>query len=280
MRCEYDLHVHSTFSDGTLKPQLLIDKALNMGLTGISITDHDTFDGLQETIDYIETNSIKIDFVTGIELNTEPEEEGNEVHILGYYIGYDNADFRDRLLEIRHQRKNRAVQMVAKLNDLGFKITFENVASLAGGDLIGRPHVAKAMVKAGYAENIDQVFEKYIEYGRPAYVKRYKFSPREAISLIKSSGGIAVLAHPGLIKNQTLVGKYLNEGIEGLEVYYPQHSGRQTKDYLKLARENKLLVTGGSDYHGPGSSENRAQLGTSGIDKEMMLLIKTSLKIN
>ena len=280
MRCEYDLHVHSTFSDGTLKPQLLIDKALNMGLTGISITDHDTFDGLQETIDYIETNSIKIDFVPGIELNTEPEEEGNEVHILGYYIGYDNADFRDRLLEIRHQRKNRAVQMVAKLNDLGFKINFENVASLAGGDLIGRPHVARAMVKAGYAENIDQVFEKYIEYGRPAYVKRYKFSPREAISLIKSSGGIAVLAHPGLIKNQTLVGKYLNEGIEGLEVYYPQHSVRQTEDYLKLARENKLLVTGGSDYHGPGSSENRAQLGTSGIDKEMMLLIKTSLKIN
>lgn len=275
MRCEYDLHIHSTFSDGTLNPQLLIEKAINIGLTGIAITDHDSFDGLQGTIDYIKNNSLKIDFVPGIELNTEPEEEGNEVHVLGYYIGYNDAGFRDRLLEIRDQRRNRAIQMVAKLNDLGFKINFENVVSLAGSDLIGRPHVAKAMVEAGYAENIDQVFEKYIEYGRPAYVRRYKFSPREAISLIKSSGGIAVLAHPGLIKSQSLISKYLNEGIDGLEVYYPQHTFRQTENYLELARENKLLITGGSDYHGPGSSESRAQLGASGIDSEMMLAIKS-----
>jgi hypothetical protein len=279
MRCEYDLHVHSTFSDGTLSPQLLIEKAINIGLTGISLTDHDTFDGLQETVTYIEKNSLKIDFVPGIELNTEPEEEGNEVHILGYYIGYNDAGFRDRLLEIRDQRKNRAMRMVAKLNDLGFKIDFEKVVSLAGSDLIGRPHVAKAMVEAGYAENIDQVFDKYIEYGRPAYVRRYKFSPREAISLIKSSGGIAVLAHPGLIKNQALVGKYLNEGIDGLEVYYPQHSLQQTENYLKLAREKKLLVTGGSDYHGPGSSESRSQLGASGIDSELMSALKKNRNI-
>jgi predicted metal-dependent phosphoesterase TrpH len=274
MRCEYDLHVHSTFSDGTLSPRLLLEKAVSMGLTGISITDHDTFEGIPETINYIDANSVKIDFVPGVELNTEPEEEGNEVHILGYYIDYGNAGFRERLMEIRDQRKNRAIQMVAKLNDLGFKISFENVISFAGSDLIGRPHVAKAMVEAGYAENMNDVFAKYIEYGRPAYVKRYKFSPREALDLIKSSGGIAVLAHPGLIKNQALVGKYLNEGIDGLEVFYPQHTDIQTEHYLKLALENKLLVTGGSDYHGPGSSESRARMGASGIDSVLMKQLK------
>jgi len=274
MHCEYDLHVHSTFSDGTLSPQSLIKKAIAQGLVGISITDHDTLDGVEETITYIKFAALKIDYVPGIELNTEPEEEGNEVHILGYYIGYNHPGFRDRLHEIRTQRRNRALQMVEKLNDLGCRLSFEKVASLAGSDLIGRPHIAMAMVEAGYAENIRQVFEQYIDYGRPAYVKRYKFPPREAIELIKSSGGIAVLAHPGLIKNQALIGRLIKTGIEGLEVYYPRHSKQQTADYLKLARENKLLVTGGSDYHGPGSSESRDQLGVSGIDRETMVSLK------
>jgi predicted metal-dependent phosphoesterase TrpH len=275
MRCEYDLHVHSTFSDGTLSPPLLINKALGQGLSGISITDHDTLEGLQETMVYIESNALNIDYIPGVELNTEPEEEGNEIHILGYYIAFDNSSFKERLKEIRDQRKNRAIQIVAKLNHLGCKISFEKVSSLAGSDLIGRPHIAMAMMEAGYATSIEQVFEQYIGYGRPAYVRRYKFPPAEAIELIKSSGGIAVLAHPGLIKNQTLIGKLIDAGIEGLEAYYPQHTRQQTADYVKLAAEKKLLVTGGSDYHGPGSSESRAQLGAAGIDSILMGRIRS-----
>ena len=275
MRCEYDLHVHSTFSDGTLSPPLLINKALGQGLSGISITDHDTLEGLQETMVYIESNTLNIDYIPGVELNTEPEEEGNEIHILGYYIAFDNSSFKERLKEIRDQRKNRAIQIVAKLNHLGCKIRFEQVSSLAGSDLIGRPHIAMAMMEAGYATSIEQVFEQYIGYGRPAYVRRYKFPPAEAIELIKSSGGIAVLAHPGLIKNQTLIGKLIDAGIEGLEAYYPQHTRQQTADYVKLAAEKKLLVTGGSDYHGPGSSESRAQLGAAGSDSILMGRIRS-----
>lgn len=275
MRCEYDLHVHSTFSDGTLSPPLLINKALGQGLSGISITDHDTLEGLQETMDYIESNALNIDYIPGVELNSEHEEEGNEIHILGYYIALDNSSFKERLQEIRDQRKNRAIQIVAKLNHLGCKISFEKVSSLAGSDLIGRPHIAMAMMEAGYANSIEQVFEQYIGYGRPAYVRRYKFPPAEAVELIKSSGGIAVLAHPGLIKNQTLIGKLIDTGIEGLEAYYPQHTRQQTADYVKLAAEKKLLVTGGSDYHGPGSSESRAQLGAAGIDSILMGRIRS-----
>ncbi len=274
MRCQYDLHVHSTYSDGTLSPQRLIDKAMQHGLMGISITDHDTLEGLAETLAYIDANAVKIDFIPGVELNTEPEEEGNEIHILGYYITSDNLSFRERLGEIREQRKNRARQIVAKLNDLGYKLRFEKVLSLAGSDLIGRPHIALAMIEAGYANSIEQVFKEYIGYGRAAYVRRYKFPPAEAIELIKSSGGIAVLAHPGLIKNQTLVSKLIEAGIEGLEAFYPQHTPQQTSDYVKLAQQKKLLVTGGSDYHGPGSSESRARLGAAGIDSELMERIK------
>lgn len=274
MRCDYDLHVHSTFSDGTLSPQILIEKAIALGLQGISITDHDTLDGLEPTIAYIKSQVCKIDYVPGIELNTQPEEEGNEVHILGYYIAHNHPGFGDRLLEIRMQRRNRALQIVEKINKLGLRLAFEKVVALAGSDLIGRPHIAMAMVEAGYAENIRQVFDQYIGYGRPAYVKRYKFSPWEAVELIKSSGGIAVLAHPGLIKNQLLIGSLIKAGIEGLEVYYPQHNEQQTADYLRLAEENKLLVSGGSDYHGPGSGESRAQLGASGIDQETMAKLK------
>lgn len=274
MRCEYDLHVHSTFSDGTLPPRAIIELALAQGLTGISITDHDTLNGLQETISYIDANSVNIDFVPGIELNTEPEEEGSEIHILGYYIEHDHAGFKARLEEIHDQRKNRALQIVDKLNKLGFSISFDQVARLAGSDLIGRPHVAMAMMKAGYAENIEEVFNQYIGYGRPAYVRRYKFSPQEAIELIKASGGIAVLAHPGLIADQSLLETLIKAGIEGLEAYYPQHTEEQTLAYLRLARENKLLITGGSDFHGPGSSESRARLGAAGIDKEMLMRLK------
>ncbi|HPF21350.1 MAG TPA: PHP domain-containing protein [Syntrophomonas sp.] len=274
MRCEYDLHVHSTYSDGTLSPPALLAQTMEIGLTGISITDHDTLDGLQETLAYIADHTIKIDYIPGVELNTEPEEEGNEIHILGYYIAHENRGFHQRLAEIREQRKNRAIKIVEKLNALGCKLDFANVSRQAGSDLIGRPHIAMAMVEAGYAKSMAEVFEQYIGYGRPAYVRRYKFPPGEAIELIKSSGGIAVLAHPGLIKNQALIGNLIKAGIEGVETYYPQHTEQQTTAYLKLAEEHKLLITGGSDYHGPGSSESRAHLGGSGIDSVLMAKLK------
>ena len=274
MRSDYDLHVHSTFSDGTCSPQLLIEMALRHGLNGIAITDHDTLDGLQEASQFINDNSIELEFIPGIELNTESGVSDNEVHILGYFIDYNCMRFKTRLLEIREQRQNRARKMVDKLNRLGCKISYETVVNIAGSDLIARPHIARAMVEAGYAADTDQAFNNYLEYGKPAYVKRYKFPSLEAIELIKESGGIAVLAHPGLIKNQTIVTNLIDRGIDGLEVYYPQHSNQQIKNYLQLAQGNNLLITGGSDYHGPGSSEKRAKLGAAGIDSDLMTILK------
>lgn len=269
----YDLHVHSNYSDGTCSPQALIEHARKLGLAGIAITDHDTLDGLAAARHYVDANAIPLEFIPGIELNTEAG--ASEVHILGYFIDYNHAEFKARLMEIRGQRQLRAQKIIHKLDELGLKISYEKVVSMAGSDLIGRPHVAMAMVEAGFAENIGQAFTDYLAKGKPAYVSRYKFLPQEAIGLIKAAGGIAVLAHPGLIEDQTQVQNIVEAGIDGLEVYYPQHSEQQIKNYLLLAREKDLLITGGSDYHGPGSSENRSQLGAAWVDSELMAKLKS-----
>lgn len=268
----YDMHVHSNASDGTSTPRELVDEALSLGLSGIAITDHDTTDGLGVARDYINTNHLTLDFITGVEMNTEVE--GNEVHILGYFIDYNNVRLNERLAEIREQRQLRAINMVKKLNDSGVKIGFADVVRQAGTDLIARPHVARALIEAGYCHDIQDAFAKYIGKGKPAYVSRYKFTPQEAVQLIKQAGGIPVLAHPGLIGNQDLLPGLLETGINGLEIYYPEHSDEQIEKYLQLSREHHLLVTGGSDYHGLNQSESRSRLGAAGINQEFMQEIK------
>lgn len=268
----YDLHVHSTASDGTSSPQEVINEAVAIGLSGIAITDHDTLDGLDIAADYLGTHKFNLDFIPGVELNTELK--GNEVHILGYYIN-DNKHLHERLLEIRGHRQLRARNMVLKLNELGLKIDFADVANMAGTDLIARPHVAMALIKAGYVENIQEAFAKYIGKGKPGYVSRYKFTPEEAIKLIEQAGGIPVLAHPGLIVNQNLLLEIIKMGIAGLEVYYPEHNQDQIEAFLNLAKKYNLLITGGSDYHGLNNSESRAKLGTAGINNKLMSKIKS-----
>lgn len=268
----YDMHVHSNASDGTSSPRELVDEALSIGLAGMALTDHDTAEGLQEAQDYVLMHHLPIEFIPGIEMNTEVE--GNEVHILGYYIDAANTSLNQRLAEIRGYRHQRAANMVKKLNDLGITITFDDVIRQAGTDLIARPHVARALIEAGCCRDIQEAFANYIGKGKPAYVSRYKFTPQEAVQLIKGAGGIPVLAHPGLIGNQYLLSGILETGIAGLEVYYPEHSDEQIEKYLGLAQEHQLLVTGGSDYHGLNQSESRSKLGAAGINKELMQKIK------
>lgn len=273
----YDLHVHSTASDGTLSPEELIKEAISLGLSGIAITDHDTTDGLEIAEEFIKNHMINLEFIPGIEMNTEMGE--NEVHILGYYIDYNNQSLQERLRDIRSQRQQRAQKMVNKLCELGLKIDYEDVKSLAT-DLVARPHIAMAMVNAGYVDNIKEAFNKYIGKGQSAYVNRYKFTPNEAINMIKQAGGIAVLAHPGLIADQNLIPNIIDMGIKGLEVYYPEHDNEQTENYLNLARNHGLLITGGSDFHGFNSSESRAQLGSAGINQVLMSKLNTFIMNN
>lgn len=268
----YDLHVHTTASDGEETPANVVLRAIEAGLAGIAITDHDTIDGLEPAQRFIEENRLALDLIPGIELNTDYGED--EVHILGYFIDFTNEYLRHRLSEIRNQRYSRAEKMIAKLNDMGIKIEFEQVQKVALGNLIGRPHIARVLCNNGYADSSEEAFRLYIERGRPAYVPRYKFLPAEAIALIKQTGGIAVLAHPGLIKEYAKIYECIKLGIEGLEIYYPKHTQEQKQDLMVIAQENNLLITGGSDFHGPGSSESRKKLGSAGIDENLINRIR------
>jgi len=268
----YDLHVHTSASDGEDAPETVIIGAVKAGLAGLAITDHDTIDGLGPAQQFIEENRLEIDFIPGIELNTD---YGNDdLHILGYFIDFSNRYLQEKLLEIRGQRYGRAEKMIAKLQNMGISIYFEQVKNMARGNLIGRPHIARVLCSNGYAESQEEAFQRYIERGRPAYVPRYKFSPAEAISLIKQSGGVAVLAHPGLIKDRAKIYESIKLGIEGLEIYYPEHTKDQQREFIEIANEYNLLITGGSDYHGAASSESRNRLGLAGIDENIINRIK------
>jgi len=273
----YDLHVHTTASDGIETPEALILHAVEAGLAGVAITDHDTLDGLAPAWEFIQSNNLPIEFIPGIELNTDYG--ADEVHILGYYIDFHNQQLASRLAEIRDMRYRRAEQMIVKLQALGIHIEFEQVKQLAQGNLIGRPHVARALRQLGYVQTEEEAFRKYIDRGRPAYVPRYKFTPVEAIGLIRQAGGITVLAHPGLIKDPDKIYEVISMGLDGLEVYYPEHRDDQIIELQRIADEYHLLKTGGSDFHGPGSSTSRSNLGSASVDQVMMEEIRSYCRL-
>lgn len=264
----YDLHTHTTASDGILTPLEIVDHALKAGLNGLAITDHDTINGLDKALKYKEQNNIPVDVIPGIEMNTDYDNE--EIHILGYFVDYYNKRLVERLDEIKEARYERASKMIIKLKKLGFSLEFEEVKRIAHDDLIGRPHIAQALIQKGYVFSIKEAFTKYIGKGKPAYIPRYKFLPEEAINLIKTSGGISILAHPGLINDQKLIDNVIKMGIEGIEVFYPEHSNEQINKYLMLTTKNHLLVTGGSDFHGLESEKSRGKLGAAGIGDNYM----------
>ncbi|HWP96196.1 MAG TPA: PHP domain-containing protein [Syntrophomonadaceae bacterium] len=263
----YDLHIHSTASDGTMSPGRILQIAADIGLPGIALTDHDTLAGLAPAEEYLADQGLTIQFIPGIELNTDSGE--SELHILGYFIQHRNSPIQQHLEKIKAARYDRAVKMVERLRSMGLNINFDRVQAVARGDLIGRPHVAQALIEKGYVFSIKEAFQKYIGRGRPGYVPRYKFAPEEAIELVHRAGGISILAHPGLIKEQEKIQEMMEMGIEGLEVYYPEHTEKQVQHYYQLAREHNLLITGGSDFHGTGHMESRGRLGCAGLNQEL-----------
>ena len=206
----------------------------------------------------------------------------SELHILGYFIDPKNRAINLHLKDIRAARYSRAQKMVERLHQEGLEISFTQVERLAQGESIGRPHIARALIEKSYVNSIKEAFAKYIGRGCPGYVPRYKFLPGEAVELIKNADGIAVLAHPGLVKDKMKIREIIDLGIEGLEVYYPEHSPEQKKELLALAVRHKLLITGGSDYHGPDSHEGRAIMGSGGVSGELLDKIYQyhSLKVN
>ncbi|AGB40942.1 putative metal-dependent phosphoesterase, PHP family [Halobacteroides halobius DSM 5150] len=242
-----DLHLHTTASDGSFTPTELVTKAKELGFSAIAITDHDTVDGLEEGAKVAREKGIE--FVPGIELNTDYQDA--EVHVLGYYIDYQQQSLKDKLATLKEARFNRIKKMVNKLNNLGLEIQFKEVTNLADQAALGRVHLAKVMLNKGYVKEWEEAFDQYIGRSAPAYVKRKKLTPFQAIDLIKKAGGIPIIAHPGLVSRQDLLSELVAAGAKGLEAYHTEHNQEEINHYLQLAKEKNLLITGGSDCHGP-----------------------------
>ncbi len=248
-----DLHLHTVFSDGTYSPFELISESKKAGLSAIAVVDHDTVEAIPPVIEIAKTKGIEV--LSGIELSTEYE--GLEIHILGYLIDYKNKDLIERLVTLKENRIERVYKIVDKLKAIGITLNPEAVFDIAKQGTVGRLHIARALLLEHKVGSVFEAFQKYIGDKCPAYVLGFKFSPAEAIRLIKDSGGIAVLAHPYTLNNDDLILKFIDYGLMGLEVYYPEHSQSTINFYLDLAKKHNLLVTGGSDCHGNAKPEVR-----------------------
>lgn len=253
-----DLHIHSTYSDGTNSPTDLVLMAKRKLLTTISITDHDTAEGISEALQAAANTGVEV--IPGIELSVV--HEGQHLHLLGYFIDPHDHELSATLNTIQNARLERNDGILAKLRNLGVDITLSEVRAKSKIGQTGRPHIAQVLVDKGVVRTIDEAFSEYLKKGRPAHVERQVLQCRTAIALILGSGGIPVLAHPGSIdptlgKLPALLKSLVEAGLHGIEVYYPIHSRKICKNLKKMAAEFNLVVTGGSDYHGdirPGTS--------------------------
>jgi len=258
-----DLHLHSTASDGTDPPEALARLAARAGLAGIALTDHDTTAGVHACAEACAQHGIA--FLAGIELSTNPDLEGNiiaedapagSLHLLGYGIDPDNDTLLAVQRDVQNARTERNPQMIDRLNGLGVKITLDEVQQAAGGDVVGRPHVAQVMVAKGYVRSIHEAFSRYIGQGGAAYVRKDPIAAERAIDAIHAAGGVAVAAHPAHLQTQGKSGleRYLRKlvgmGLDGIETRHSDHSRDDIERFEKLAAQLELITTGGSDYHG------------------------------
>jgi hypothetical protein len=221
--------------------------AAERGLEVISITDHDSVSGVGEAL-AAAAGVKKLIVVPGVEINTDLAT--GELHVLGYFINYEDAELLASLAKIRESRVGRAQKMVARLDELGKPVAWQRVLDLARGESICRPHIAQAMLEKGYISNEKEAFDKYIGRNCPAYVGREKVGPVEAVRIIKKAGGIAVLAHPADIADvDNIIVELKTAGLDGIEAYYGQYDSRTVSRIAGLAKRHDLLTTGGSDYH-------------------------------
>lgn len=271
-----DMHVHTTASDGVYTPSEIVEMAKKIGLGAIAITDHDTIAGIPEAMDA--ARRIGIDIVPGVEISSQLN--GLDIHILGYYIDIHDRTLADRLRQLREAREERNRRMIQKLNKLGIQITLEEVWNTVkkepGQDIVlGRPHIAEALVSKGEADSIADAFKRYLAAGAKAYVQPERIVPKEAVRWIHEAGGSAVIAHPGLYRRDDLVKLIIAGGIDGIEAYHADHSPEEERHYAQMAEDAKLIVTAGSDFHGERMGEMRhLALGAKTMDISMLAKLK------
>ena len=261
-----DLHTHSTRSDGTTTPVQNVALAVEAGLDGLALTDHDTLDGWDEAAQACRRAGLR--FVPGVELSTELA--SRSVHLLGYFVDAGYLPLLAECDRLRNERDRRAHAMVARLAEMGADITFEAVAARAAGAPVGRPHIAAAMVDAGVVPDIDAAFDGFLEDGGPAYVPKHALEPADGVRLIVDAGGVAVLAHPGVSTRDAPVDLDLLDaltaaGLAGVEADHAAHDEPTQMYWRSAAAARNLYVTGASDFHGTRKESRIGQGRTAGI---------------
>lgn len=243
-----DLHLHTTASDGAWSPTELVDMALSVGLKVIAVTDHDTLDGISEALARGAERGLEV--IPGVELSVRGSDQ--EVHLLGYFIDTESKPLREALAKCQAERVGRVEGIVERLRALQYDITATEVMNVAQQGSAGRPHVARVLVEKGYVASVPEAFDRLLAEGRPAFVPRRRLTLADGINLIHAAGGVAVCAHPGLLKEDSILGELVELGLDGLEVVHSEHDHAAQARYDRLAEEHGLLKSGGSDCHGPG----------------------------
>ncbi|TAL00990.1 MAG: PHP domain-containing protein [Verrucomicrobia bacterium] len=251
-----DLHLHTNFSDGTYTPEELVAHAARCKLAAISLTDHDTVEGCARAA--AACAAAGIEFITGAELTTEQDD--NELHMLAYFVDTSHERLLKETGKFQIIRQNRIHEMCTRLNELKIPLQAEAVFTLANCKSPGRPHVARALVQAKLCSSLDEAFERFLKKGRPAWVPKAKMSAVDAIQLVHEAGGLAVMAHPGLNRNDDAIPALVEAGLDGIECFHTKHTTRMAERYLMIADQHHLLVTGGSDCH--GQSKGKPLIGT------------------
>jgi hypothetical protein len=241
-----DLHLHTHFSDGTDTPERVVELAAQAGLSAIAITDHDNVDALPAARAAADRRGIEL--VPGIEMSSSAE--GLEVHMLGFFLDPASAVLQQHIAEQKARRVSRVHEMVRKLQAVGVRIEAREVLELAGEGTVGRPHVARVLLKHGYVSQLSEAFDRYIGPNNPGFVPGSPLPPSRVIEVIRQAGGVPVLAHPIYLKRDALIEQLVREGLAGLEVYHSGHPPEAVRHYEQLAERLHLLRTGGSDYHG------------------------------
>ncbi len=269
-----DLHIHSTYSDGLLSPQEIVDFAQRAGVSAIAITDHDDLSAYSEAA--AAGGRLGLEVIPGIELSAI--HDGFETHILGYLYDVTNARLLDFTAHMRLNRVDRAREIVQRLRRLGMPISFEMVQMRAGHGALGRPHIADIMVEEGYVFSFNEAFQKFLGENKPGYVPKMKITADEAIAMIHDSGGLAFLAHPGTGTEITAIDALIEMGLDGLETMHPRHAPEMVDYYREQARRNGLLETGGSDCHGARRGE--MMIGTQSVPYDFLEEMRTHLALS
>jgi len=250
-----DLHLHTTVSDGALRPEELVRAASIAGIQVMAVTDHDSVDGIRDAERAASDLSIQV--IPGIEVSASLD--GDDVHVLGYFLDPDDRVLREALSRLQEGRVAQARSVVERLAELGWPLDWDRVMAIAQGGSIGRPHIARALIERGYVGSVDEAFSRFLRRGGPGYVEGQKLLPQEAVSLIKEAGGVPSLAHPIIVGASDyrldldrLLPVMVEAGLEGIEAYYKGYTPEVTAFLFGLASRYRLVPTGGSDFHGGG----------------------------